>query len=486
MLDQDRNNILESAFQRGLKLLDHPIAECLEKVDGSFRDNLANLSFLGLPLEFSGIKYFFELSGFVLSDDEHLAWLVPCLEMNLFLKIVSADDDTTLWRTRDDVSAYFAAHSKIEDLKRYHRNADKFILEQFASLATSINITLPDGDVRREAVIGPNGFLYQISHLPQHQNFHQSILNIAISWFDHLFLLEEYKEAADVLNAICFALARRGQRKMAENMLAAIASKTKGLTNVVAQINLATLLREEQQATAAIQLYWRTIPKLLRQQAYVQLAQVLSEMAAIYRQMGNLVKSAIVLEFSVMLNGRLKNGKSAAIAHSQLSSTYRYLRRYSLALKNSKQAVDYFRSTNDLLNLGRSLLTQGNIYYNNSESDSAIQCFNEALEIGQQIADSQAEIGATSGKARVFLSLRQYEEAQSLLHQAISLRERHNDHNIGIEFQNMGALHEQKGEFAMALGWYQKALVQFEKYMPVEVSNCQKNIAAVQAKYRGG
>ncbi|NOG76985.1 MAG: hypothetical protein HND45_13935 [Chloroflexi bacterium] len=49
----------------------------------------------------------------------------------------------------------------------------------------------------------------------------------------------------------------------------------------------------------------------------------------------------------------------------------------------------------------------------------------------------------------------------------------------------MGALHEQKGDYAMALGWYQKALVQFEKYMPAEVAACRWNIAQVQAKYRG-
>jgi tetratricopeptide (TPR) repeat protein len=478
-------DILEAAFQRGLQFHERPIVESLEKLDQSSRENLANIAILGLPLDFSGINYFFGLNGVILSEDEQTTWLIPCLEMNLFLKITGADNETVLWRPRDDVGPFFTTHSKTEDLKRYHRNADRFILEQLASLATSINITLPDGDGRREAIIGPNNFLDQISHLPQHQQFHQSILNLAVKWFDHLFWLEEFREAADVLNHICFALARRGQRKMAENMLATIASKTKGMTSIVAQINLATLLREEQQTSSAIKLYWQIIPKLLAQRAYFQLAQVLSEMAAIYRQTGNLMRSTLVLEFSVILNRRLKNGKSTAIAHSQLASTYRYLKKYSLALKNSNQAVEHFRKTGDLLNLGRSLLTQGNIHYNNSKSESAIQCFNEALEIGQQIADPQAEIGATSGKARVFLSLRKYEESQSLLNQAISLRERHNDHNIGIEYQNMGALYEQKGDFAMALGWYQKALVQFEKYMPVEVPGCRRNIAIVQAKYRG-
>lgn len=483
MPEQDQNNdILESSFQRGLQFLDHPVTERLATLEEPAKDYLANFSLLDLPLDFNGIKHFFECSGLVLSDDEYLAWLVTCLEMNLFLKMEGDESQVILWKTDNDVYAYFLAHSKIEDLKRYHRNADRFFLKELASLAKSINIALPDESSLREKMIGPHGFLYHISHLPQYQNLHQTILNLAIIWFDHLFWLEEYKEAADILNAVCFALARRGQQKMAQNMLASIASKTKGLTAIVAQINLATLLRSEQQLTIAMRLYWQTIPPLLRQHAYIQLAQVLSEMAAIYRQMGKRVKSALLLEFSVMLNRWLKNGKSKAIAHSQLSTTYRHLKLYSLALKNSKRAVDYFRATNDLLNLGRSLLTQGNIHYNNSRNELALQCFTEALEIGQQIADPQAKIGAVSGKARIFLSLKQYDEAQTLLYQAIGLRREHNDHNIGIEYQNMGVLHEQKGEFAKALSWYKKALVEFEKYIPGEAPACRKSIALMQKK----
>ncbi len=486
MLDQQKKNILESAFKRGQTLHDRTLTERLVYLETSARYNLANLSILGLVLDFEGIKQFSEISGTHLSDSEHLTWLGSCLEMNLLTQIANTDTNTVHWRSQDDVCAYFAANSNIEDLRHYHLNADRFLLEQLSSLARNMEIVLPDGEARREAIIGPYGLLNHTAHIPQHQEFHQSILNLAINWFDHLFWLEEYNEAANILNHICFALARRGQRKMAENMLAMIAGKTKGLANLAARINLATLLREEQQTSAAMHLYWGTIPELMRKRSYVQLAQVLTEMAAIYRQNGKLVRSAMILEFSVILNRWLKNGKSTAIAHSQLASTYRYLRIYLLALNNSKLAVDHFRKTNDFLNLGRSLLTQGNIYNNLSRSDLAVECFNESLAIGQQIADPQALIGSTSGKARVLLLLKNYDEAQSLLTEAISLRERHNDHNIGIEYQNMGALHEKKGNFALALGWYQKALVQFDKYMPAEASGCRRNIAAVEAKYRSG
>ena len=405
MLSVEQEHILESAFERGQNLHDQPLVECLSSLNGLSSEILINLAVLGEALTFDEMRYFLEISEIVLSYDEFLTWLVTIIELNLIRKIKSADDNQNLWQVPDEVSAYFSKHVKNENLKRYHQNADKFILERLVSFASSVGIDLPDEETKRFVIIGPNGFLDQISHLPQHQRFHNGILNLAINWFDHLFCLEKYKEAADILNSICFAIARRGQRKMAQNMLAAVASKTKGLTEVIAKINLATLLREEQQNLPALQLYWRIIPKLLGQRAFGHLAQVLTEMAAIDRQLGNLVRSAFILEFSVMLNSGLKNEKSAAIAHSQLASTYRFLKKYSLAIRNSVLAVEHFRKADDLLNLGRSLLTQGNIYYNQSKTDAAIQCFDEALKIGKQIADPQAEIGSTSGKARVFLLL---------------------------------------------------------------------------------
>jgi tetratricopeptide (TPR) repeat protein len=296
--------------------------------------------------------------------------------------------------------------------------------------------------------------------------------------------MEEYRQAADVLFHTCFALARRGQTAMAENMLAAIAAKAQGLPGVVAQVNLATLLRQEYKLSAALRLYRKSILKLLNLRAFIQLAQVLSEIAVIHRQMGHLGRSVIFLESSAALNHILKNHTSAAIAHSQLSSTYRYLKMYGLAARNSKLAICHFRQTNDFLNLGRSLLTQGNIYFNQHKAKQALQSFNEAYEIGLRIADAQAETGAVSGKARVFIFQNRYDEAQELLEQAISLRERHNDHTVGIEYQNMAVLYEKRGNFAMSLGWYQKALTQFEKYMPVEVPVCKRQIALAQKKYR--
>ena len=113
-----------------------------------------------------------------------------------------------------------------------------------------------------------------------------------------------------------------------------------------------------------------------------------------------------------------------------------------------------------------------------------MQCFDEAFEIGEKTVDNLTIINALSGKALVFLESKQYDEAQTLLEQVISMRERNNNHNIGVEYHNMGFLLEQKGEFAVALGWYRKALIQFEKYIPVDVPNCRRCISRAESKYK--
>jgi tetratricopeptide (TPR) repeat protein len=484
LLDQQQKDKLTASLQRGQALNNISIFERLGSLDSSAKDQLANFSILGMGLDFEGTAQYFEIGGLVISATDLLTWLAQCLETNLLLQLENTDNDIIQWMAPEEVYKYFVTVSKPEDLKRYHLNADQYLLKQLIQLAAEIGFLLSPGVTPREAVIQLYGFLDQISHLPQYQKFHHSILNFALNWYGHLVQLEAYTEAASILNHICFALARRGQRTLAENQLALIANKTRGLTSLAAQVNLASLLREENKTSIALRIYWKAIPGLLRHRAFIQLAQVLTHMAAIYRQNGKLVRSALVLECSVLLDGWLKDRKSQAISRAQLASTYRYLHRYTFAMNNASRAVEYFRRSKDQLNLGRSLMTKGNIYYNLSRSDSALECFEEALQIGQQINDPQTSIGARSGKGRVFLFLRRYDDAQTMLEEAISLRERNNDHNIGIEYENMGALFEQKGNFAIALGWYQKALEQFERYMPVEINNCQRKITLLEAKYR--
>ena len=72
------------------------------------------------------------------------------------------------------------------------------------------------------------------------------------------------------------------------------------------------------------------------------------------------------------------------------------------------------------------------------------------------------------------------EEAKILLDEVISLRQRTSDHNIGIEFQNLGHYYEIRKNYQMALTWYKKALSSFRQYMPAEAGPCEICIRRVE------
>ena len=102
--------------------------------------------------------------------------------------------------------------------------------------------------------------------------------------------------------------------------------------------------------------------------------------------------------------------------------------------------------------------------------------FDEAMQVGQQISDPQAAIGALSGKARSVMLIGSIDQAKLLLEEAIAKREQISDHTVRMEYQNLGVYYQQQGNLALALGWSQKARLEFERYLPVEAPSCRRKI----------
>ncbi len=481
-MDPQQFDDLKQAAQRGSGDPQAALAERLSPLMPEELDYLARFAILAQRTNFEGLAAFFEMCNAPFSAGELQTWLVKCLELDL-LQMDMVENSLPYFMCPAQVCQHFLTNSSPDRLSFVHRSADRFFELQLTQLAVELQVKLP-GNVseRRAALLGPEGLLYDLAHLPQYQEFHQGMVNFALNWHEHLFVLRQFSEAANLLNAVCFAVARRGQRRMAEKLLERMALASSGLVSSVAWINLATLLREESQLSAALKIYYREIPKLIRLRAFLQLAVVVSEIGAIYRHQGRYLLSAVTLELGEILHGWLKNHQSRAIAQSQLASTYQYLRMYRAASRAARSAISYFRENGDLLNLGRSLLTQGNIYYRLKQAGTADDCFAEALQIGRQISDSQAICGALGGKARVLMLQQQFDEARVLLEETIALRQRGADHLVGVEYQNMGLLYELRGNLGMAAAWYRKALEQFKRYMPAEVDACQHKIDGIEKK----
>jgi len=471
---------LHSAIKVGLKNRNIPISDRVKTLTDDDLKKLEYFTILNLWIGLEGISGFFRSCGFEdLTSEEIQGWVLCCINLG-FLR-TEVESDKAFFLPEDEVYVYFARELSSQDILECHVASDKFFISWLADTAADLEIDLAEAkDLQRKLLIGPNGVLDLLAHSPQFQGTFLGSIKLAVSWQEHLFQIKKYEEASDIVNMICFAIARQGERTFAESLLVRCISATKGISNLVSRINLATLLREDANLKPALRLYRGTILGLLKNRAYQQLAMVFSEIGVIHSHNGHLLRAAFTLEICSMLHGALRNGKSQAIAQSQLANVYRYVGLYGLALRASTLACIYFRAHTDYLNLGRALLTCGNIYYNLKLTDQALECFDESSSIGKMISDSQSMCGASSGKARVLMMMNDLDNAKQILDEVISIRQRNSDHSIGVEYQNMGYLYELKGNLAMAIVWYNKALKNFRQYMPVEVTPCELRIQIVQ------
>lgn len=480
MTDLSFDERLISAIQTGQKTSASDFSEYLDRLPPSEVNPLACFSFMIQPLSSEGLSDFLnkcELS--FPSESVFEDWQISCVEKGLLS--VNFENDKAFLIIAEEVRRLLESKLTDEEKQTYRQLIDRFYEKWFLDLAELLEVPPPEDEkARRAFLVGPNGIIDGLSHNPQHRSLFLFAINSAVGWQEQLFQLKHYEEAADLLNATCFAITREGQGQLVQALLLRIIPVTNGIYRYSGQINLATLLRKELKLDLALKFYRDAIPGLIRSRNFWHLAIVWSEMGAVYRQQGKLLKAAITLEACGLLHGALKNYKSQAIARSQLANVYRSMSLLRLALEKSIQAYTYFQKSGDLINTGHSLLTQGNIFYNLGKAHSANACYDETLSIGQQINDSALISGSLSGKARALMYLNRYDEARPLLEESIALRQRTSDKNIGVEFENLAHYYEKTGNPEMALVWYRKALNNFEQYQHGFVGSCKNNINRIE------
>lgn len=447
---------------------------------------LSHLAILYESLAPAEILKFLATTDLSLNEEEMKGWLLSRLK-DATLTLIYGDNDTIFLGVDEEIRKSILTNRDPEDLRKLHTFADQYYEAKFRNVANLLEIKESGEKTEslqtRDWLIKPNGFIENLSHLPQHRSLHSFTIISAAYWEEHLFQLGKYEEAADLTNSICFSLARQGYRQLAEDTLARIASVTKGIYQLTALLNLSILLREDLRFAEALAIMHKIIPGLIFIRAFNHLAIVLSEIGVIYHQQGKQLQSVMALELSGMIHFLRKSHKSQAIAYSQLASTYRNLQIFSLARWRAQRAIQYLRGSGDLLNLGRTLITQGNIFYKLNRSKAARKCFEEAACIGEQIEDPQTIIDSISGQARTCLLTGELDQAEALLKQAILLRERYSNHHIGVEYENLGHVYEMRKNVGTALAWYKKALESFEKYLPGEVENCRRKINRLETQY---
>lgn len=431
---------------------------------------------------FLGIKTLFDISDFPFQTDQELeAWIVKCVELGLL--DVQIRDETIHYMHQAPLQKHFSEVIPKEAINKYLKLGDKLQVHLLSDLAKKIDLELPEDEAElRESLIHPDGLLSSLVHYPQLGVISSVALNIALNWQKILISLEEYEEAAHIINAIFSTLARTGERKLSKDLLFTVMNNTTGITKYVASANLSALLREERDLDLSLQLYKLAAKGLYKHKAYTEWIKTLSEIATIYNFQNRKIAAAFLLEFCVLMNRLRKQAQLNTIPLSKLASVYRQMSLPRIAIKKSKKACDLFREQQDLVNLVKTLLTHGNSLRMINALKLAEEAYQEALDISRQITDPSTSASALSGLAIINLRKNNPEEAKVLLDEAISIRERFASPLISVEYENMGQYYEYGKNYQMALVWYKKALKSAKEYMPENVTICERDIQRAEQK----
>jgi len=449
----------------------------IEALAHEVRHALAQLVVINEPLGADGVRAYLEVGGLRLTAEQTAELVAAGVARGV---LTSPGGNGAFYvlepAARDELARGFTPGQ----LRQMHAYAESFYRRQFLALSNALwseDNPVLTGATEEDVANELRGLVDLMAHHPESAELHRWALAKAVYWQKQLFALGQQRQAAEITDAICFALVRNGRRDLALDLLARNAVALDGKHRGTALHNLATVLRENQQHEAALPLYRQAAILLWRERDLLNLAGVLSEMSNVYRDRGRLLTALLLQSLSGALRSYLRDTKGKAIVNNQLSILYRSLRLYPLALRQSRAAEAYFRAVEDEVNLAKVLLTQGNLYNVMRRPRAALPRYEASLAISRRIGDAYVVAGATSGLGRAYTQLRDFDRAQALLEEAIALRQQHGDHAIGIEYENMGRLCEARGERTQANNWYHKALPYLETYLPASAPGCRRSIA---------
>jgi tetratricopeptide (TPR) repeat protein len=108
---------------------------------------------------------------------------------------------------------------------------------------------------------------------------------------------------------------------------------------------------------------------------------------------------------------------------------------------------------------GQRLLELGHIEREQSNTDAAMECFNKALALFQQVAYRKGESEAAGGIGNVYQHLGEYPQAIAYYQQALTTaREVGDRHNEGIQLGNIGVVYQNLGDTQKAIEHYRNAI----------------------------
>ena len=464
------------------------ISERISSLESEQESLLTYLSVINEHLDMNEISEFYSLCEYEVSHNILKSFIEKSIRHLLLVPRMIEGEHVPLFQVADKVKEQILRNITQDEQRKLHEYADMFYAHGFLSalkdLYQEYGIEIESDEKLLEEVLLPNGLIDFGAHHSQSSLFHDWVVAKAYYWNHHLYALEKYEDAFNLTNSIVFSVARKGKKNIAKEMLLRNISILSGKDRTISLINYATILREDQDFRNALKIYRRTIIPSIWQKSPHQLSGIFSEMSNIQRDKKQTLRAIIFQHISKLIRIITREERGIAICNNQLSILYRTYRKYRKSLRLSKAAERYWRSIGDEVNLAKTVLTQGNIFNHMKKPQKALSCFEESETLNRNLKSFGELASAISGKARAMLQLKDYDNAKKYLDEAISLRERYHDKRVGIEYENMGQLLEIQGKYALAQGWYKKALKNFEQYQPSYVSHCRNKINLMKKRMR--
>ncbi|MBH8562823.1 CHAT domain-containing protein [Nostoc sp. CENA67] len=190
----------------------------------------------------------------------------------------------------------------------------------------------------------------------------------------------------------------------------------------------------------------------------------------------------VYFQQALIIYQEIKDRKGEAWTLGFLGSVYSDLENYASAVAYYKQSLVIAREINDSILEGLSqkylaiaeaqieknpqkakadqLLQQGNEQVNTSQFEAALQSFQKALIIFQNIKDRKGELYVLGNIGNVYHSLSNYPKAIEYHQRSLAIaREIKNQQSEGYALSNLGIAYHSQGNYLKAIDYYEKLLV---------------------------
>ncbi|WP_440998427.1 tetratricopeptide repeat protein [Fodinibius sp. SL11] len=170
-----------------------------------------------------------------------------------------------------------------------------------------------------------------------------------------------------------------------------------------------------------------------------------------------------------------------AKAHRELGYSNGVMGNFEEALNHHQKGISYNRKSGDTLGIISQLNDIGNLYKTQTQYDTALEYFFQALELSEA-NDAERAIASIAGNiGLVYFELENEERAEEFYKRALEINQRlDNRHGMSINYNNLGLLYGDQGNYGQALEYHSKALkIRRDLEYTIRIANSLNNIGRI-------